>query len=469
MLGSEVPNAFQVTWMQERQKIAGRREDGMCGICQQRLVGKSMVQLWDIFQKQLVEEFLLMNMSQGENDGLIRKPGITMEERLALAQKAANERVSGDVVSGPSTIASSSNLVKPIKISECHDFSWSLNLWAIETQKLSKIVLALVLSYLYFGIHLLAYRDGKRSAIDAAYMLSATLTTVGYGDLAPVDQETRAVAIVVIPYGIVVLGFVLTWKRAYTRSQPPPKSTEQLKTALTEKVVMAKDAALTMRAERTSTNIDKTTKPSLDPEDGRQLNFVEILPEEKDTKKINDDEYAPLPDISHFNLILGACRVRLWWDALHFFFATFWGKIFKMSLKLFAVASTGALFIKLYPYESESGVDTWIDAFYFSVVTSTGVGYGDITPTSKVGRVYFTVYMLVATNVVADILGGVVKLYVEDWVGEKINKQIITSTIWVHKSDLNRNGDCTEADYVSCAIIRRLSFMFLFNFDSQMH
>ena len=108
MLGSEVPNAFQVTWMQERQKIAGRREDGMCGICQQRLVGKSMVQLWDIFQKQLVEEFLLMNMSQGENDSLIRKPGITMEERLALAQKAANERVSGDVVSGPSTIASSS-------------------------------------------------------------------------------------------------------------------------------------------------------------------------------------------------------------------------------------------------------------------------------------------------------------------------------------------------------------------------
>ena len=77
--------------------------------------------------------------------------------------------------------------------------------------------------------------------------------------------------------------------------------------------------------------------------------------------------------------------------------------------------------------------------------------------------------MLVATNVVADILGGVVKLYVEDWVGEKINKQIITSTIWVHKSDLNRNGDCTEADYVSCAIIRRLSFIFLFNFDSQMH
>ena len=77
------------------------------------------------------------------------------------------------------------------------------------------------------------------------------------------------------------------------------------------------------------------------------------------------------------------------------------------------------------------------------------MGYGDITAGSDAGKAFFAVYMLVSTVLVADILGKCVSIYVHDIVGEGINQKIISSTIWVHKSDLNRNGDCTEADYVS--------------------
>ena len=78
-----------------------------------------------------------------------------------------------------------------------------------------------------------------------------------------------------------------------------------------------------------------------------------------------------------------------------------------------------------------------------------GVGYGDIFPLSDEGRAFFTVYMLIASVIVADLIGKCIEVYVQDIVGEGINQKVISSTIWVHKSDLNRNGDCTEADYVS--------------------
>ena len=38
--------------------------------------------------------------------------------------------------------------------------------------------------------------------------------------------------------------------------------------------------------------------------------------------------------------------------------------------------------------------------------------------------------------------------YMSSYVGETISDSIIRSTIWVHKSDLDRDGKVTEADFV---------------------
>lgn len=42
---------------------------------------------------------------------------------------------------------------------------------------------------------------------------------------------------------------------------------------------------------------------------------------------------------------------------------------------------------------------TWIQSFYFSVVTITTVGYGDLTPSSEMSRLFTAIYILVGVSI----------------------------------------------------------------------
>lgn len=42
---------------------------------------------------------------------------------------------------------------------------------------------------------------------------------------------------------------------------------------------------------------------------------------------------------------------------------------------------------------------TWIQSFYFSVVTITTVGYGDLTPSSEISRLCTAIYILVGVAI----------------------------------------------------------------------
>ena len=42
----------------------------------------------------------------------------------------------------------------------------------------------------------------------------------------------------------------------------------------------------------------------------------------------------------------------------------------------------------------------WIDAFYFSVITLTSVGYGDFSPQTDFGKIFTTIYILTGIGVI---------------------------------------------------------------------
>ena len=48
---------------------------------------------------------------------------------------------------------------------------------------------------------------------------------------------------------------------------------------------------------------------------------------------------------------------------------------------------------------------TWIQSFYFSVVTLTTVGYGDLVPSTDTTRLLVAIYILIGVGMVFIVLG----------------------------------------------------------------
>lgn len=47
---------------------------------------------------------------------------------------------------------------------------------------------------------------------------------------------------------------------------------------------------------------------------------------------------------------------------------------------------------------------SWVDAFYFCVVTLATVGYGDITPKTDAGKIFTSFYILIGVSIIGTFL-----------------------------------------------------------------
>lgn len=45
----------------------------------------------------------------------------------------------------------------------------------------------------------------------------------------------------------------------------------------------------------------------------------------------------------------------------------------------------------------------WLDSIYFSVITLTTVGYGDIVPTTDAGKIFTIFYVLIGISLIAGV------------------------------------------------------------------
>lgn len=68
-----------------------------------------------------------------------------------------------------------------------------------------------------------------------------------------------------------------------------------------------------------------------------------------------------------------------------------------------AVLATGAIF---YHYIEDM---TWLNAFYFCVITLTTIGYGDIVPTTNPGKLFTIFYVIVGVGIIATFVNLTVK------------------------------------------------------------
>jgi voltage-gated potassium channel len=65
-------------------------------------------------------------------------------------------------------------------------------------------------------------------------------------------------------------------------------------------------------------------------------------------------------------------------------------------------------------HQFEPTITTWVDAYYFTVITLTSIGYGDFSPTTPLTKVFTTFYVFVGLGMIAALIGLVSTTVIEE-------------------------------------------------------
>ncbi len=66
---------------------------------------------------------------------------------------------------------------------------------------------------------------------------------------------------------------------------------------------------------------------------------------------------------------------------------------------------------------------SWIDALYFSVITLTTVGYGDISPQTNIGKLFTILYILIGLGIIFGFIDAFYKHRMNQIEERKKNKR----------------------------------------------
>lgn len=80
----------------------------------------------------------------------------------------------------------------------------------------------------------------------------------------------------------------------------------------------------------------------------------------------------------------------------------------KHSFRILAGLAAGALLLGTVAYRLFEDW-SWVDAFYFSVITLTTVGYGDLSPSTDASKLFTVVYVISGVSLIGALLNEVMK------------------------------------------------------------
>jgi potassium channel subfamily K len=234
-----------------------------------------------------------------------------------------------------------------------------------------KYSIIIVLLYILLSAAIIHFLErGSSMPLDyfhSLYFIVITLTTVGYGNYVP---KTAGGKIFVCIFEIIGLSIVAA--------------------ALGALMSQIIEATRQARQHKAKKSIDDAVEPwAKDQEMGQGLGDPLLAGTDSST---NNGEQGT----SMMRSTMQARSLSYWLSSLA-----------KPLLRMAAMSAVGTIFM------CSHGGYSVVDGFYWSIITLTSVGYGDITPSDDAGLAFTLVYAIVGVAVFGECLGRFLQLWVE--------------------------------------------------------
>lgn len=295
--------------------------------------------------------------------------------------------------------------------------------------------LKLFIAVLAIGALAFSYVFEQWSIIDSVYFTAVLLTTVGYGDVSPTTQGGKLFASVFALGGIVLLGLALGVVGSQL-VEAEISYTEEVKS----KTSKALESAFTgsMRHRRHNEDRDGTNEHDLE---------TASLARSDSTSSLNS--IGSNSTCSFESNKTGSHSSKLSLSRSKRYETSRWPSVVRRHLPGFAPILVGGLVI--------SPLEKWgfVDAIYYSVVTSTTIGFGDLTPQHPISKLAAIVFVPLMVAAMGYILGNVATFIVEKRRSKYMNKLWSTELKVEDIQVLDKSGDggVSELEYIKFMLV----------------
>ena len=275
-----------------------------------------------------------------------------------------------------------------------------------------QLVLAIVIMFLVVGAIFYPLVE-EWTVLDSLYFGVVTLTTIGYGDMGPTTDSAKIFTAIYVFFGVAIVATLIGMATTF----------------------LIEAAAL--RAE-----VEKREKREAGFEDSDSDDSeVEEEEEEEEEEGIEEGSAVVLPiegDRTSLQTNKKTCWSRCF-KRLPFFFYEI--------LPAFICCSVGII-VMMYAQDV-----SFADAFYWSIVTGTTVGYGDVSPLVPVTRGFALVYLFFSVVTMGKALSAFGSLlevddgHTESLLNRKLDEKFIISL------DQDGTGEVSEFEYLSAMMV----------------
>ncbi len=272
------------------------------------------------------------------------------------------------------------------------------------------------------------------SIVDSLYFTIIMLTTVGYGDMSPSTPAGKIFTSFFALGGIVVLGLALgvvgsqlveaEIRAAETAREKTSKSIER---AFTRKKGTGN---IMLTSESTSSLSSLDASESVTHHNDEDSGFLEAI------RLVQQSEASYASKIGFYAKEFG----KKCWSTMCII-RKYLSGVIPMFSGVFIIA-----YLEGWP---------WYDAFYYSVVTATTIGLGDLTPTSEVTKACAVVFIPFAVAAMGYLLGQCASFLVE-LRREKHEKKLWKCNITledIQALDEDHDGGVNELEYIKFMLV----------------